>query len=69
MNVIDFLLHHFIRINLLRVDTFLPDLMLLEFLVRRPEIGELIDQPVAVLCFNLRQKRMSGEPLEMAQGQ
>jgi hypothetical protein len=68
VNVIDFLLHHFIRIDLLRVNAFLPDLMLLEFLVRCAEIGELIDQPVTLFQFNLRQERMGGEALELAQG-
>ncbi len=51
VDVVDFLVHHLIRIDLLRVNAFLPDLMVLEFLVRRAEIGELIDEPVALFHF------------------
>ena len=68
VNVIDFLLHHLICIDLLRMNTFLPDLMLLEFFVGCAEISELIDQPVAFFRFNLGEERMGGESLEMAQG-
>ena len=45
---------------------FLPNLMLLEFLVCRAIIGELIEEPVAFLRLDLGQERMGGETLEMA---
>ena len=68
VDIIDFLVHHLIRIDLLRVNAFLPYLMFLEFLVRSAEIGELIDQPVTLFQFDLGWERMRSETLEMAQG-
>ena len=68
VNVINFLVHHLIGIDLLRMNTFLPDLVLLVPLMCRAEIGELVDQPVTLFQLNLRQQRMRGEALEMAQG-
>ncbi len=67
VNVVDLLEHHFIRFDLLRMNAFLPDLMLLVLLVRRAVIGELVDQPLPLFQPNLREQGMRGEALEMAQ--
>jgi len=55
VNIIEFLLHHLVAADLLRMHTLLPNLMRAVSLMLGAIISELIEQPFALLQFDLLQ--------------
>ncbi len=65
VNIIQLLLHHLIAPNLLWMHSLLPHLMRAIPLMQRTIIGELIEQPFALLHFDLLQQSACSESFEI----
>ena len=65
MEVIQFLIHHRLVREGLRMDSFLPDLMGTFLFMRGAVVRELVKQPVTFLRLDLLQQGSRGESFEV----
>lgn len=67
MKVLQFLQHHLVAPDCLRMNSLLPDLVITLVSVRGAEVSQLIQQPFAALNLKLLKNRVGRELLKVGQ--